>query len=65
MLEHAGWQVETVWLDRGDGLREWIELRHNSAVEYVRTRPELLKLFQRHGLRSGDFREIRVEDGCE
>lgn len=65
VLEHSGWQVETVWLDRGDALREWIEIRHGNTVGYVRTRPELLQLLQRHGLRYGDFTEIQVEDGCE
>jgi hypothetical protein len=65
VLGHAGWQVETVWLDSGCGMREWIEIRHGNAVEYVRSRSELLQLFQRHGLRYGDFKEIQVEDGCE
>lgn len=65
VLGHADWQVETVWLDRGDGIGEWIEIRHGNAVNYVRTRPELLQLLQRHGLRYGDFIEIQAEDGCE
>jgi hypothetical protein len=65
VLANNGWQVETIWLDRGDGWREWIEIRHGNAVEHVRTRPELLQLLQRHGLRYGDFAEIQVEDGCE
>jgi hypothetical protein len=65
VLEHAGWQVETVWLDRGDGLHEWIEIRHGDAVEYARTRADLFQFLQRHGLRYGDFTEVQVEDGCE
>ena len=65
VLGHAGWQVETVWLDRCDGLSEWIELRHGTTTEHVKTRADLLLLLQRHGLRYADFTEIEPEDGCE
>ena len=28
-----GWQVETALLDRGDGVREWVEVRHDGGWE--------------------------------
>jgi hypothetical protein len=65
VLGYDGWQVETVWVDRGTGLSEWIELRHGTTTEYLKTRADLLLLLQRHGLRYGHFAEIEPEDGCE
>jgi hypothetical protein len=66
VLTHADWQVETVLLDRGTGVREWIEVRHDNTVQYCANRAGLLQLLHRHGLRFADFGAVdTVEDGCE
>lgn len=65
VLAYDGWRIDTILLDRGEGLCEWVELRHGNPVEYVSDRADLLQLLQRHGLRYADFREIEVDDGCE
>ena len=65
VLAHSGWTVETIWADRGDGLREWIELRRGDRAEYCCDRPELLGMLHRHGLFLADFTEIEPDDGCE
>ena len=66
VLVRDGWQVETVWLDRGTGLREWIEIRHQSDTMHCGTRAESDALLRAHGLDPAGFVEATtVEDGCE
>jgi hypothetical protein len=67
VLEHQGWQVETVELDLGTGLREWIEIRHSDdGPRYVATVAERDAVLREHGVDPSALTEIVViDDGCE
>lgn len=66
VLTCGDWQVETVALDRGSGLREWIEVRGDGEVAYCATAAELQRLLSRHGLDLATFTEVdTIDDGCE
>ncbi|MGI5214927.1 hypothetical protein [Plantactinospora sp. CA-290183] len=66
ILVHRDWQVETVWLDRDDGLREWIEVRHGERIYHCESIAELHRLLHQRGLDLAEFREVdTVDDGCE
>lgn len=66
VLVRDGWQVETVVVDLGTGLREWIEIRHNGNRLYCATAVERDVVLGEYGLRIGDFAEAdTVDDGCE
>jgi hypothetical protein len=63
---HQQWQVETVELDLGTGLREWIEVRHSDARWHVATLGERDRLLRERGVDPADLREQDiVDDGCE
>lgn len=67
ILEDQEWQVETVELDLGAGLREWIEIRHgDDSPRYVATVAERDAVLREHGVDPGALTEIVViDDGCE
>ena len=65
VLEHGEWQVETVEIDLGSGLREWIELRHGDQIAYAATDDERDALLLEHGVNPADLAEVEPEDGCE
>jgi hypothetical protein len=59
-------QVETILVDLGTGMREWIEVRQGHQVEYCTDRTELLQLLCRRGLRYEDLVAVdTIDDGCE
>jgi hypothetical protein len=64
VLEHQGWRVETVELDLGAGLREWIEIRHgDDGPRYVAT---VAGRDAVHGVDPRDLTEtVVIDDGCE
>jgi hypothetical protein len=76
VLTFGRWQVETVAIDRGSGLREWIEVRGGDETAYCATAAELQRLLRdrgrtttpavRHGLDLATFTEVdTIDDGCE
>ncbi|MDR7277626.1 hypothetical protein [Catenuloplanes atrovinosus] len=66
VLVHGPWQVETVLLDRGDGYREWVEVRRDDHVWHVPTLTAAQDILSQHGLRLADFTQAdTVDDGCE
>lgn len=66
VLTFDGWEVETVHLDRGTGMREWIEVRNAGEVTYCASAGELQRLLSRHGLDLATFIEVdTIDDGCE
>jgi hypothetical protein len=66
VLEYQGWQVETVEIDLGTGLREWIEIRHGGERRYVATVAQRDVVLQKHGVDPGSLvRAAAVDDGCE
>ncbi|GAA0961218.1 hypothetical protein [Virgisporangium aurantiacum] len=62
VLAFAGWEVETVHLDRGSSLRDWIEVRGGGEVAYCATAAELQRLLSRHGLDLATFAEVDTID---
>ena len=66
VLAHADWQVETVIIDLGTGLREWIEVRHDGQRIYVGTAAERNAVLRTHGINPADLVEVdTIDDGCE
>ena len=65
VLAYRDWQVEPVLVDRGTGMREWLEVRHRDHVFYCADHTELCRLLDGNGLLLDDFAEIEPEDGCE
>ena len=66
VLEHQGWQVETVEIDLGTGLREWIEIRHGGERRYVATVAERDVVLREHDVDPGALvHATTVDDGCE
>jgi hypothetical protein len=66
VLVRGDWQVETVWLDRGTGLREWIEVRAGEQTFYCASETQLRRLLHRHGLDPEMFTPVdTIDDGCE
>ncbi|WP_199515950.1 hypothetical protein [Nucisporomicrobium flavum] len=60
------WQVETVLLDRGDGLREWVEVRHDGAVEHFPDHAAVQHMLSGQGLDLARFTPVdTIDDGCE
>lgn len=65
VLAHNNWQVETVAIDLGTGLREWIEIRHGDQRMYCATTAERDVVLREHGIDPGDLADVEPEDGCE
>jgi hypothetical protein len=67
VLERQGWQVETMEIDLGTGLREWIEIRHGTDhPRHVATVAERDTVLREHGVDPRALTEIDViDDGCE
>jgi hypothetical protein len=66
VLAHAGWQVETVSVDLGTGLREWIEIRHGDEIAYAATVAKRDVLLRDHGINPADLTAVEtINDGCE
>lgn len=66
VLECPGWQVETVIIDLGDGLREWIEIRHGDEPTYCASAAQRDLVLRGHGVAISQFVEVdTVFDGCE
>jgi hypothetical protein len=66
VLGYDGWQVEAVIVDLGDGLREWIELRHGDERCYVTTASERDVVLREHSVDPASLVEVgTIEDGCE
>jgi hypothetical protein len=66
VLVHGEWQVETVMLDLGSGMREWIEVRGYGSVQHCDGCCALQQLLQHHRLSLADFAEVdTTDDGCE
>ena len=67
VFEHQGWQVETVEIDLGAGLREWIELRHgDDGPRHVATVAERDAVLREHGVDPQALTEVdAIDDGCE
>ena len=63
---YAGWQVETMPLDLGTGLREWVEVRHGEDVWHCADRVEAARLLARQGVDLRRFAQVdTIDDGCE
>ena len=61
-----GWQVESVVVDLGTGLREWIEVRNGPDRLYCATPAERDVVLREYDLKMSDFVEAgTVDDGCE
>jgi hypothetical protein len=67
LLEHDGWQVETMPADLHTGLPERIEIRHDGNVlATVATAAERDMVLAAHHLTVTDFAETdTIRDGCE
>lgn len=66
VLVHGDLQVETVILDLGTGVREWIEVRDGDRVEYCVDQAQLLQVLYRRGPRYADLVPVdTIDDGCE
>ncbi len=67
ILQARDWQVETVEIDLGDGLREWIEIRHGTdPPRYVVTVVDRDRVLREHGVDPAALVDIDViDDGCE
>ncbi|MFI5895669.1 hypothetical protein ACIA5D_36795 [Actinoplanes sp. NPDC051513] len=66
VLTHADWQVETILIDLGNGLREWIEIRHDNEIAYAATVAERDVVLREHGINPADLTAAdTIDDGCE
>jgi hypothetical protein len=66
VLEHAGRQVDTVEIDLGTGLREWIEIRHREHRMYCATTAERDLTLREHGIDPAALVAVdSAEDGSE
>lgn len=66
VLAYQRWQVETVELDLGTGLGEWIEIRHAGRRWYAATVAERDAVLREYGVDPRALVEVdAVEDGCE
>jgi len=67
VLEHQQWQVETMHLDLGTGLRPWIEIRHGEdELWHVATVAERDAVLREHGVDPAALKSVDViDDGCE
>ncbi|WP_030443810.1 hypothetical protein [Actinoplanes subtropicus] len=66
VLADDGWQVETVEIDLGTGLREWIEVRGGDQRRYVATAAERDVVLREHGVDPAALAEVEtIDDGCE
>ncbi|GAA3943150.1 hypothetical protein [Actinoplanes auranticolor] len=66
VLEYQGWQVETVEIDLGAGLRAWIEIRYGDQRRHVATLAERDAVLREHGVDPGVLTVLdTIEDGCE
>jgi hypothetical protein len=66
VLAYDGWQVETVEIDLGGGLREWIEIRHGNTTAYAATVAERDVVLREHHVDPGRLAEVdTIDDGCE
>ncbi len=66
VLAHRGWEVETVLLDRGDGPREWIEVRTAGQTRHFATVDEVREVLASYGLDLSRFVPVdTIDDGCE
>jgi hypothetical protein len=66
VLVYRDVQVETVVVDLGDGVRQWIEVRDGDRVEYCASLAELPHVLHRRGLRYADLAPVdTIDDGCE
>lgn len=66
------WQVEQVTLDRGAGLRPWIEIRRGDERYYCSSIAQLHEFLYSHGIDMGELvdpdqppRLLDPRDGCE
>lgn len=65
VLAYGEWQVETVEVDLGTGLREWIEIRRGGQHSYVATDEELDVILREHSIEPACLVPIQPEDGYE
>jgi hypothetical protein len=66
VLEYQGWQVETVEIGLGAGLRALIEIRHGGQRRHVATLAERDAVLREHGVDPGVMTMLdTIEDGCE
>jgi hypothetical protein len=66
VLAHGVWQVETVEIDLGDGLREWIEIRRGDTTVYAATVAERDVVLGEHGVEPVRLAQVdTIDDGCE
>jgi hypothetical protein len=66
VFEYQGWQVETVEVGLGTGLRELIEIRHGDDCWQVATLAERDALLRQSGIDPLELTEMATaEDGCE
>ena len=66
VLAHTGWQVETVEIDLGTGLRARIEIRHGEQRMYCATAAERDMTLREDGIDPAALVALdSVEDGCE
>jgi hypothetical protein len=66
VFEHQGWQVETIEVGLGTGLRELIEIRHGDDCWQVTTIAERDALLELSGIDPLELTEMAAfEDGCE
>jgi hypothetical protein len=66
VLAHGEWQVETVEIDLGNGLREWIEIRHGEQRTHVETTAARDTVLRGHGINPATLIPVEtIDDGCE
>jgi hypothetical protein len=66
VLVNADWQVETVLIDLGAGVREVIEIRHGAQRSHVATVAERDAVLREHGVDPAVLTAVdTIDDGCE
>lgn len=67
VLAHREWQVETMIVDLGTGMRDWIAIRRgDETLAYVATVAERDLLLREHGVDPARLSEDPTpDDGCE
>ena len=66
VLVDGDWQVEAVIVDLGSGLREWIEIRNETAAMYVSTVADRDRVLRAHGVNPARLIAVdTIDDGCE
>ena len=66
VLAYGEWQVETVEVDLGGGLHEWIEIRHGHQRTYAVSVAERDVILRAHDIDPARLAPLdEIDDGCE